>query len=139
MCMWYYLFNDIFVFAKQDECKPAFRLTKKYPVYDWVTNMVTQWTTRWDNQAQGRKKEHIGRFNLFLHRGINTVHKFACACNAFSMHVTYTIVTVHAIYEGLPCNKVRSQILAECINRFRTSNLPVEKRNLELYSVRQLL
>ena len=89
--------------------------------------------------STGEKKEQIGKFKLFLHRGIDTVHKFACACNAFCVHVTYTIVTVHAIYEGLPCNKVGSQILAECINRFRTSNLPIKKRNLKVYNVRQLL
>ena len=48
-----------------------------------------------------KKKEHIGRFKLFLHRGINTLHEFSCTCNAVCVHVTCTVVTVHAICEGL--------------------------------------
>ena len=65
--------------------------------------MTTWWTRGGGNQVRGRKKkeEHIGRFKLFLHRGINNVHEFSCMCNAVCVHVTCTVVTVHAICEGL--------------------------------------
>ena len=62
-----------------------------------VASMKTCWNT-----AQGRKKRRtywLNRFKLFLHRGINTRHNNWC--NAVCMHVTYTIVTIHAICEGL--------------------------------------
>ena len=40
-------------------------------------SMTTRLTRGGGNQAQGGKKdEHIDRFKLFLHRGINTVHEF---------------------------------------------------------------
>ena len=43
-----------------------------------------------------------GRFKLFLYRGINTMHKFLCMCNAICMHVKCTVIPfVHAISEGL--------------------------------------
>ena len=38
---------------------------------------------------------------LFLHRGINTVHKFSSIHNAICVHVTYTVVTVHTVCESL--------------------------------------
>ena len=38
--------------------------------------------------------------DLFLHRGINTVHKFSCTHVVF-MQVTYAVKTLHAIFEGL--------------------------------------
>ena len=47
----------------------------------------------------------IGRFKLFLHRGINTVHKLLCTHNAVCVHVTFTVVSVHAICEGLVWNQ----------------------------------
>ena len=37
----------------------------------------------------------------YFYKGINTVHKFLCAHNAACVHVMYTIVTVHAIHDGL--------------------------------------
>ena len=39
--------------------------------------------------TEQKKKEdkHIGRFKLFLHIGINTVHEFSCTCNAVCVHV----------------------------------------------------
>ena len=43
----------------------------------------------------------IGRFKLFLHRGINIVHEFSCTRNAVCVHVTRTVVTMHAICEGM--------------------------------------
>ena len=63
----------------------------------------------WQNDEQeeatkhraGEKEENIGRFKLFLHRGINSVHKFLCTCNTVCMHITCTVVTVHGIFEGL--------------------------------------
>ena len=41
--------------------------------------MTTRWT-RGGKQKQSRKKD-IGRFRLFLHRGINTMHKLLCILN----------------------------------------------------------
>ena len=65
-------------------------------------SMTTQRMRGRSKQAQCRKKvEHIGRFNLFLYRGISTVHRFSCMCNAVCDHVTYTGVTVHGSCEGL--------------------------------------
>ena len=49
--------------------------------------------------TEQNKKEH--RFRLFLQRGINTLHKFSCMYNSVCVHITYTVVTVHAICEGL--------------------------------------
>ena len=46
-----------------------------------------------------KKKEHTGRFKLFLHRGINNVHKFLCTCNAVCLRITCMVVTVCAICE----------------------------------------
>ena len=43
----------------------------------------------------------ISRFKLFAHREINNMHKFSCMRKAFYMHVTYTILIVHATCEGL--------------------------------------
>ena len=64
--------------------------------------MTTQWTRGGDNQDPGTKKDkHIDRLKVFLHREINTVHKFLCADNVIYMHVTCTAVTMHAICEGL--------------------------------------
>ena len=65
-----------------------------------VTSMTTQRMRGGGNQAQGRKKEeHIGRFKLFLHKGINNVHEFLHTYNATCVHVT--VITVHTICEGL--------------------------------------
>ena len=45
-----------------------------------------QWGSKHDNMMKpikhrAEKKEDVGRFKLFLHRGINTVHKFLCKFN----------------------------------------------------------
>ena len=48
-----------------------------------------------------KKKEHNGRFKLFLLRGVNTVQEFSCTCNVMYVHVTCTVVTAYAIREGL--------------------------------------
>ena len=63
-------------------------------------SMITQWMRGGGNQAQGRKK-YIDRFKLSLERGIDSVHEFSCTRNAFCVHVTCTVVTLHAICEGL--------------------------------------
>ena len=64
-------------------------------------SMDPRWTRRRGNQAQGREKTNIFRFKLFLYRGINTVHEFLCTRNAVCVDVTYTVLTVRAICEGL--------------------------------------
>ena len=124
-----------FWFAKQDEWKPAFRLTKRYLVYGWSTKSASVetnkqknqhsevagtrmwWTRGGSNQAQGRKKEeHMGRFKLFLYRGINIVHNFhtcvtlfACTCNVWSpvlnirTHQNSQLSTPKTILQG--CSK----------------------------------
>ena len=40
---------------------------------------MTTWWSR--SSTEQKKKEDVGRFKLFLHRGINTVHKFLCKFN----------------------------------------------------------
>lgn len=55
---------------------------------------------RQPSTGQKKKDKRIGRFKLFLHGGISTLHKCSCMCNAFCVHVTYTVVTMHAICEG---------------------------------------
>ena len=35
------------------------------------------------------------QIQLFLDRGINTMHKFLCTCNTVCVHITYTVVTVY--------------------------------------------
>ena len=110
-----------FLFAKLDEWRPAFRLTKRYLIYGWATKLTSiktnkkistvQQGSKHDNTVNKRrrqpsteekkKEEHTGRFKLFLHTEINTVHKFLCACNTFCTHITCTIVTVHVICESL--------------------------------------
>ena len=53
------------------------------------------------SSTQKKKEGHIDRFISVLHREINTVDEFSCTCDAVCMHVTHTVVTVHAICEGL--------------------------------------
>ena len=43
----------------------------------------------------------IGRFKLFLQREINNLYEFSCTRYAVCVHVTCTVVTVHAICKGL--------------------------------------
>ena len=43
-----------------------------------------------------KKDEQIGRFKSFLDRQINSVHEFSGMHNDVCVHVTYTVVTVHA-------------------------------------------
>ena len=58
--------------------------TKKISV-----SMVTQWTRGRGNKYRTEKEdEHFGRFKLFLHREINTVHEFSCKQNSVSAVVT---------------------------------------------------
>ena len=41
-----------------------------------------------------KNEEHIGRFKLFLHRGINNFHEFSCT-------LCTTLLNMQAICEGL--------------------------------------
>ena len=55
------------------------------------------WLQAWQHDEQGEeaikhwagKKEEICKFKLFLHRGINIMHKFLCPCNTVCMHFTH--------------------------------------------------
>ena len=47
------------------------------------------------------KKEHIGRFKLFYIEESIMCTNFLCTRNTVSMHVMGTVVTLHAICEGL--------------------------------------
>ena len=58
-----------------------------------------------------KKNEHIARFKLFLHGGINTVHKFLGMRNVVCMHVTY--IFMHAICDGLIISKYCIKIHSE--------------------------
>ena len=93
-----------FLFAKLDERRPAFRLTKRYLTYGWATKLTfiktnkkistVQQSSKHDNTMNKRrrqpsteekkKEEHTGRFKLFLHREINTVHKFCVHVTPFA-------------------------------------------------------
>ena len=63
--------------------------------------MATRWTKEGGDKqkkTKDRKKDkHIGR----LHRGINTVHEYSCTHIGVCVHVTYTVVAVHAVCKGL--------------------------------------
>ena len=64
--------------------------------------MTARWTRGGGKQVQGKtKEEQIGRFKLFLHRGINGIHKFLHTFNAVCVHVTYAVETMHAICKDL--------------------------------------
>ena len=43
------------------------------------------------------------------------MREFSCACIAYCVHVMRTVVTVHAICEGLPeaCNFIKKETLAQ--------------------------
>ena len=41
------------------------------------------------------------QIQIFLHKGINTIHKFLCKRNAVCMHVRCIVVTMQAICKGL--------------------------------------
>ena len=55
---------------------------------------------------RAEKNEHTGRFKLFLYRGIDTVHKFSCMCDAVCVHVTCAVVTLHPFCKGLELLKL---------------------------------
>ena len=94
-------------------------LTKRLLVYGWATKLASVKQTKKISAARERARQHdereeeatkhraekrdghIGRFKSFLQRGVNTLHEFSCTRNAVCEHVTYTVVTVHAICEGL--------------------------------------
>ena len=70
------LFNDIFSVFKVRWMKIS-------------VSMVTQWTRGRGNKYRTEKEdEHFGRFKLFLHREINTVHEFSCKQNSVCAVVT---------------------------------------------------
>ena len=101
--------------------KPAFRLTNRCLVYGWSKKLASVKTNkqtkksaqrgsqhdnkmnerRQPSSIQKKKEEHIDRFILVLHREINTVDEFPCTCDTVCMHVTHTVVTVHATCEGM--------------------------------------
>ena len=66
------------------------------------TKKPVQWGSKHDSAinnsrrqpSTGQKKEDIGRFSLFLYRGINTAHKFSCTFIAVCLHITCTVTTV---------------------------------------------
>ena len=47
-----------------------------------------------------KTEEHIGRFRLILHRGINTLHEFWWTWSTVCVQVASTVVTMHTICEG---------------------------------------
>ena len=49
------------------------------------------------NDVRGR----LADSNLFLRRGINTVHEFPCTRSAICVQVMCTVVTAYEICEGL--------------------------------------
>ena len=66
-----------------------------------------------------KKDEHMGRFKLFLHSQINTMHKFLWTYNAVCVHATCTVVTMHAICEGLGNSKPNMIQNFSKISRFK--------------------
>ena len=63
-------------------------------------SMTTRWTKEGGHKHRTEKDKYVGR----LHREINTMHEYSCTQNTVCVHVTYTVVTVHAICEGLDFN-----------------------------------
>lgn len=63
-------------------------------MWQWFSFPKAQWSL-WETD----------RFKLFLDTGINTVHEFSCTDNVVCVHVTFTVVTVHAVCEGLAWNQ----------------------------------
>ena len=57
-----------------------------------------EWT--WQHNEQKRRQPN-GRFKLFLHKEINTLHEYSCTPNSVFVHVTCSVLTVHAICEGV--------------------------------------
>ena len=79
--------------------KQTNKQTKKSVQPNEVGNMTTWWTREAGNQAQGRKIHW--QIKIFLHRGINTLHKFLCTYNSICVHVTCAVVSMHTICGGL--------------------------------------
>ena len=61
----------------------------------------SEWEEDATKHRAEKKDEHSGSFKLFLHRVINIMPEFSCTLNPVCVDVTYTVVTVHAICEGL--------------------------------------
>ena len=110
-----------FLSAKQDEWKPAFRLTRRCGLWlgykiSFLKNKQTknklsairEWAWQheeWEEEATKhraeKKDEHVGRLKSFFLREINTMHKILCICNAVYVYIMCMVITVHAICEGL--------------------------------------
>ena len=110
---YFYPIKLIFRMVKNEmEWKPAFRLTKRCLVYPKnkqtkkstqcsVGGSMTTRSTRGSNEGLGRKKRRTHWQIQIISRGSNNVPEFWCTRNAVCVHVTYTVVTVHVICEGL--------------------------------------
>ena len=75
---------------------------------------------RGGSQGQSRKKKTDTPLDssYFLHRGINTVHRFLCTRDAVCMHVT----TMHVIYEGL-INQIQHSLYLHFIEKYLITNI----------------
>ena len=71
----------------------------------------SEWEEDATKHTAEKKYEHMGSFKLFLHRVINIMHEFSCTRNPVCVDVTYTVVTVHAICEGLLNNHYGNLVL----------------------------
>ena len=96
-------------------------MTQRCLVYGWATKSASVNRSKQKNQCSAareqaqhseweegtkqrteKKDEHISRFELFLHRETTTVHKVLCMRNTICVHLTCMVVTMHAIFGGLP-------------------------------------
>ena len=89
-----------------------YKQTKKSAQHSEGASMTTRWM-REPTKHRPEKKD-ISRLFKLLDRGINTVHKFSCMHKAVCMHVLCTVVTVHAICEGLIFKLINSQTISKC-------------------------
>ena len=82
-------------------------------------NMMTINERRRQPTTGQNKDKHIGKF--FSHKGINNMHDLSCTWNTVCSHITYTVVTMHAICEGLIMTNFWWQTKYFAINAFRAA------------------
>ena len=109
-------------------------------VYGWTTKYVSvkinvqkisavQWVSKHNNMmnkrrrqprtGQRKKKNTLTDSNYF-YREINNVHEFSCMCNPVCMHITCTILNMHAVCEDL----IKKQKEHELLQFWNQINFP---------------
>ena len=87
--------------------------------------------TRRQPSTRQRKDKHVGRFKLFLHRRINTVHEFSCTRNAVCVHVMYTVLTVRKLCPFYQFSRFQQYNILDLVNYVNL--IPFEYAGLIFY------